>query len=335
MSLAPFSSPALIFDGSNPSIPFDVFFVQLLNELKGDVAPAEVVPAHLYGDALRFFESLDIFCQENAANLIAVMNYRFQGGQKAQTQNDQPDDKTMPTLAAAPPNIRYTFALYKSPSFSTPELSSLGLKDKEGKSNFLTRKRSNIFAGWRDKLLVDIPKFRSKTPPPPQTFAPLDITVHSFFIEQFPSRYHPGPGTLIVQIDLNDREAVEVAKYKELVSVHKYRTIDYRAGFTYSIRSGTAHLIMEHKPKGSENTVQGNVQPKGPREISPLGPIIRRDSIEIFHPSRSVAPGKYQITSVVEEGLLETRAVNDKLGGEKQYSSTFKGLEAVLLVTYK
>ncbi|KAG8924735.1 hypothetical protein FRC01_011102, partial [Tulasnella sp. 417] len=221
----------------------------------------------------------------------------------------------MGTRAAAPPAaVKYTFALYKSPSFSTPELSSLVLKANESKSSFMALKRSNIFAGWRDKLHVNIRPFRSKTPPPPQIFAPLDITVHSFFIEQFPSRHQAGPGTLIAQIDLSDRQAVEQTKNKQLVSVDKYHTREYRAGFTYSIRSGTAYLIMEHKPQLLGNTVQGNVQPKGPRGISPLGPIIRQDSIEIFHQCRSVAPGRYQITSLVEEGLLETRTANDKLG---------------------
>ncbi|KAG8938763.1 hypothetical protein FRC00_014489 [Tulasnella sp. 408] len=247
MSLAPFSRPALIFDGSDPSVPFGVFFLQLANGLTGSLGPLEVVPAHLYGDALRFYESLSIFCQQSAANLIPVMEYRFSDDYKAQIvsevhsctyvrpltlitrgqQNDQQDNRTMLTPAAAPPNVQYPFALYKSPSFSTPELSSLGLKGEEGKLSFLTRKRSSIFAGLRDKLHVDIRPFRSKTPPPPQTFAPLDITVHSFFIEQFPSRHHQGPGNLIVQIDLNDRKAVEEARYKELVSVHKYRTIEY------------------------------------------------------------------------------------------------------------
>ncbi|KAG8942513.1 hypothetical protein FRC00_011781 [Tulasnella sp. 408] len=191
MSLAPFSRPALVFDGSDPSIPFGVFFLQLANGLTGSLGPLEVVPAHLYGDALRFYESLSIFCQQSAANLISAMEYRFSDDYKAQI------------------------------------LSSLGLKGEEGKLSFLTRKRSSIFAGLRDKLHVDIRPFRSKTPPPPQTFALLDITVHSFFIEQFPSRHHQGPGNLIVQIDLNDRKAVEEARYKELVSVHKYRTIEY------------------------------------------------------------------------------------------------------------
>ncbi|KIO23669.1 hypothetical protein M407DRAFT_26871 [Tulasnella calospora MUT 4182] len=316
MSLAPLSRPTLIFDGSDPSISFNTFLIQLLKESRGDVQPVDVVPARLYGNALRFFESLDILCQQNASKLLDVMGYRFPGQRITQTQNDQQlDDQTIPTLAAAPPPpVRYTFALYKSPSFSTPELSSLGLKGNESKSSLMALKRSNIFAGWRDKLHVNIRPFRPKTPPPPQTVVPLDITVHSFFIEQFPSRHHPGPGTLIAQIDLNDRQAVEQTKNKQLVSVHKYHTTEYRAGFTYSIRSGTAHLILEHNPLSPKPKVHGNVKPKGPREISPLGPIIRRDAIEIFHQDRSVLPGKYQINSLVEEGLLETRAVNDKLG---------------------
>lgn len=71
-------------------------------------------------------------------------------------------------------------------------------------------------------------------------------------------------------------------------------------------------MILEHKISGSANS--GNVEPRGPREISPLGPVIRTDSIEVFHRDRAVAVGKYQVTSMIEGGLLETRKVNDKLG---------------------
>ncbi|KAG8897826.1 hypothetical protein FRC01_011155, partial [Tulasnella sp. 417] len=150
------------------------------------------------------------------------MNGRFPGDSITRTDDQPLDDQTIPTLAAAPPSpVRYTFALYKSPSFSTPELSTLVLKGKEPKSSVTALKRNNIFAGWRDKLQVNIRPFRSKTPPPPQIFAPLDITVHSFYIEQFLPGSYSRPGILIAQIDLNDRQAVEQAKDKPLLSVHK------------------------------------------------------------------------------------------------------------------
>ncbi|KAG8924736.1 hypothetical protein FRC01_011103 [Tulasnella sp. 417] len=243
MSIAPPSRSALIFDGSDPSVPFDKFLTRLLNELQGNHEPLDLVPAHLYGNALRFFESLDTLCQQNAEKLVAVMNGRFPCVSTAHTeghfilfsppvgtvtptsrgqQSDQQlDNQTMPTFAAAPPTpLRDTFGLYKSPSFSTPELSCSAPKGNayELKSNSMALKRSNIFGGWSDKLGLNIWPFFSKTP------ASLDIVVHTFFVERFPSGPHSGPRTLIAQIDLSDREAVEQAKTKELVSIDKCHT---------------------------------------------------------------------------------------------------------------
>ncbi|KAG8955167.1 hypothetical protein FRC04_009625 [Tulasnella sp. 424] len=216
------SQSAVIFDGTDMSISFKAFLIQLLKESHGGREPTDVVPAHLYGEALRFFESLDILCQDNSSRLVSVMSRRFPGSSGTQNPHDHQlsasDDQTMPTLAASPP---HTFALYKSPSFSTPELSSLALKGNGSKFNLLARKRSNIFSSWKDKLHVNIRPFRSKTPPPPRVFTPLEITIHSFFIEKFPFRHHPGPGTLIAEIDLNDRQAVEKAKNQQLLSVHR------------------------------------------------------------------------------------------------------------------
>lgn len=59
----------IIFDGTDEDLPFDGFFQQLANS-PGWINPTAdqiryIVPSHLYGDALRYYETLDPDCQHD------------------------------------------------------------------------------------------------------------------------------------------------------------------------------------------------------------------------------------------------------------------------------
>lgn len=82
------TSQQITFDGADSSVSFLEFVQQLedspewagayLLMLIEDIE--HIVPAHLYGEALRHYETLDASCQENWPQLEDAMAMRFPGG---------------------------------------------------------------------------------------------------------------------------------------------------------------------------------------------------------------------------------------------------------------
>lgn len=76
--------PDLIFDGSDPSLSFAEFIrsIDVVLDMAHERAD-DVLPTFLYGDALRFYETLDPECQHNWEKLRDAMCGRFPGEVKA------------------------------------------------------------------------------------------------------------------------------------------------------------------------------------------------------------------------------------------------------------
>lgn len=82
-----FSQP-IVFDGTNEGLSFDEFVQRFektrqegrnLATLSTSSEIEDAVPSHLYGDALRYYETLDPDCQCDWSRLRSVMNRKFPG----------------------------------------------------------------------------------------------------------------------------------------------------------------------------------------------------------------------------------------------------------------
>ncbi|KAG8945193.1 hypothetical protein FRC00_010233, partial [Tulasnella sp. 408] len=81
----------VVFDGANETISFSDF----VSRLEGLPDPADLttssvsknieyaIPAHLYGEALRYYENLDQDCQEDWTRLRDAMASRFPGAMRS------------------------------------------------------------------------------------------------------------------------------------------------------------------------------------------------------------------------------------------------------------
>ncbi|KIO18315.1 glycoside hydrolase family 88 protein [Tulasnella calospora MUT 4182] len=93
MLLSTSATQHVVFDGANESLSF-LDFVQRLEqtpdlvELDSTTSSVSkdieyVIPTHLYGEALRYYESLDRDCQEDWTRLLDVMAGRFPGAMRS------------------------------------------------------------------------------------------------------------------------------------------------------------------------------------------------------------------------------------------------------------
>lgn len=80
-------SVPLIFDGSDQSFSFTDFlrrvawspdWIALITSI-GHNNMEDLVPSRLYGEALRYYESLDVECQQDSKQLLDALVRRFPG----------------------------------------------------------------------------------------------------------------------------------------------------------------------------------------------------------------------------------------------------------------
>ncbi|KAG8915712.1 hypothetical protein FRC00_001084 [Tulasnella sp. 408] len=218
------SKPA-IFDGTDSSISF-LDFIQVL-QVSPDwtgVNPSmahnnmeDILPAHLYGPALRYYESLHPVFLGDWERLRDVMTFRFPGplrsGGLVWRSATRWDEDGLRTIADAPPR------------WATPLMSS-GNKPIQ-------------------KLLFEIPQKE-------EIFAKgqgSQVTVHALYIE---SDYGgtiwspPHPTALEAKVDLNDQQAVLAAKKDPLITILASHAKGYRIGFLYSVNYGEHEINFWH-----------------------------------------------------------------------------------------
>ncbi|KIO18314.1 hypothetical protein M407DRAFT_32022 [Tulasnella calospora MUT 4182] len=114
-SAAGAQSPPIIFDGSDLSFSFTDFLRRVAWSpdwiaLVASVAHHDMesmVPSRLYGDALRYYESLDLECQQDFEQLRDALSRRFPGairsGGLVRHDTAHWDQSGLPTSAEEPP----------------------------------------------------------------------------------------------------------------------------------------------------------------------------------------------------------------------------------------
>ncbi|KAG8909408.1 hypothetical protein FRC00_010203 [Tulasnella sp. 408] len=105
----------VIFDGTDKSVSFQDFVRRLENSpdwidvtafsVSKDIV--HVVPTHLYGEALRYYETLDSDCQQDWSQLRDIMARRFPGAMRSggliRRSTTRWEEDGLPTMAEAPP----------------------------------------------------------------------------------------------------------------------------------------------------------------------------------------------------------------------------------------
>ncbi|KAG8896488.1 hypothetical protein FRC00_005876, partial [Tulasnella sp. 408] len=111
---SPSAFQPIIFDGADENVSFDEFVRQFedspdwsdFGALAGYGELEYTVPSHLYGDALRYYETLDPDCQYDWSQLLQAMTRRFPGPLKKGEiipWSTMQGEVGLRTLAQAPP----------------------------------------------------------------------------------------------------------------------------------------------------------------------------------------------------------------------------------------
>ncbi|KAG9048555.1 hypothetical protein FS837_012624 [Tulasnella sp. UAMH 9824] len=167
-----------------------------------------IVPSHLYGDALRYYETLDLDCQHDWDQLQDVMARRF----PRTRQKEERDQGSPRTLTQTPP--------ITASMLTGPKRTSLGEEhscsaEAEGQKH--ERPKFSLFA-FKEKLraLLSTPIYGPANRPPESL-----ATVHSMFVQYTQEgNMRKAPFTFIrAQVDLNDRQSVAACKKRPLVTV--------------------------------------------------------------------------------------------------------------------
>ncbi|KAG9030695.1 hypothetical protein FS837_003210 [Tulasnella sp. UAMH 9824] len=162
------SSP-VIFDGSDQRFSFTDFLRRVawssdwiaLVASVGNKEMEHLIPSRLYGDALRYYESLDLECQQDFERLQDALHRRFPGvirsGGIVRHSAIKWDQSGLPTSAEAPPLPVSHMA--HPPSEVTD--------DKERDRGDNTGKRtSKYLKNLRSTIVVPSLSFLRKTPTP-------------------------------------------------------------------------------------------------------------------------------------------------------------------------
>ncbi|KAG8944692.1 hypothetical protein FRC04_001591, partial [Tulasnella sp. 424] len=176
----------VIFDGTNKSYSFSDFVRQLenspdwINPTTSSLSKGieHIIPTHLYGEALRFYETLDLDCQQDWCQLWGVMARRFprtiRNGGLVRRSTTEWDEDGLPTLAVTPPISSSRLAV-PVPVIEEVEDTASDLREDVSKQ----RGTSLSLSVLKERLRV--PSF-SRTPSRPSTPREPYVAVHSMFI---------------------------------------------------------------------------------------------------------------------------------------------------------
>lgn len=282
----------VVFDGTTELLSFQDFVQQLerspdwvdptTSSMSKDIE--HVIPGHLYGEALRYYESLDQDCQEDWPRLRDAMARRFPGGVRSggivRRSITEWDEDSLATLVDAPPLTSSKLAM---PTARPQEDLS------QNKKTFIS------LSILRDKLRLHLPSC-----PDPY------VTVHSFFIEYIPDWKTWRPEHIIpkAKVDLNDSQALNSARKIPLVTIASSDSDRYRVGYVFTVHPEARHIAFCHniltpKARGIDYT-----RFMGDYNISPMGQFSEaiyltdfiKDRVSSTRDKRA-PPGKYTIRS--------------------------------------
>ncbi|KAG8919506.1 hypothetical protein FRC01_001266 [Tulasnella sp. 417] len=215
-------SHPIVFDGTDDDISFEDF-VRRLEEFWGSINPsalpspteiAYAIPSHLYGGALRYYESLDSECQHDWSQLRNVMARRFPGPlQKDKVWYYLIDQDSLSTLAEAPP-ITSPMLKALGPAILEQEEHS-GSADNEGDHD---EKSYIFFSSLKERIRVHF-----SAPSPTLMDRPQEprITIHSMIIEYGHGGTIWAPQSIVprVGVNLGDSQSVAACRAGPLITI--------------------------------------------------------------------------------------------------------------------
>ncbi|KAG8937686.1 hypothetical protein FRC00_002370 [Tulasnella sp. 408] len=242
------SKPA-IFDGTDSSISF-LDFIQVL-QVSPDwtgVNPSmahnnmeDILPAHLYGPALRYYESLHPVFLGDWERLRDVMTFRFPGplrsGGLVWRSATRWDEDGLRTIADAPPR------------WATPLMSSGSKPIQTETSVRNSPKRKHFASALKITEKLRLPSINRSPSPSHTSFHGAQVTVHALYIESdYGGRIWspPHPTALEAKVNLNDQQAVLAAKKDPLITILASHAKGYRIGFLYSVNYGEHEINFWH-----------------------------------------------------------------------------------------
>ncbi|KAG8902318.1 hypothetical protein FRC01_009619, partial [Tulasnella sp. 417] len=247
----PSTSQHVIFDGSDMSISFLDFVQRLENSpdwiditafsVSKDIE--HVVPTHLYGEALRYYESLDPACQLDWSQLRHLMARRFPGkirsGGFIRRSTLHWDEDGLSTMAESPPLTSSRLAVSGTTIDEAEELgfSEFGSRQKGPHLSLSSLRR------------LRVPSF-SRSPKRPEPSAEPYVTVNSLIIQYAHggTKWKPISTSIQVEVDLTNPQAVAAAKKAPIITIPSNEDSErYLVGFMFTVQHGVRSIDFCHK----------------------------------------------------------------------------------------
>ncbi|KIO18317.1 hypothetical protein M407DRAFT_32025 [Tulasnella calospora MUT 4182] len=307
------TSKHIIFDGTDNSISF-LDFVQVLENSPHWVGITaflvfwdmeHVVPTHLYGEALRYYETLDPDCQQDWSELRDAMARRFPGsirsGGLVRRSTLQWDEYGLPTTAESPP---VTSARLAVPATEVDEPKNSGPGERVLKPKRSSPSLSSLRGRLRMPSFSQSPSRTATETPPLEPY----VTVHSMFIDYAHGgvKWSPLYHTVHATVDLTDPQAVAAAKRAPLITIPSSDDNEsYRVGFTYTVLRDERVVDFCHKVLAPRRFKLDYFQQTGEQTVSPTRqsseafPVtnIIYDHKSPYFPRKKSPPGRYTIQS--------------------------------------
>lgn len=311
----------VIFDGSDQRFSFTDFlrrvawssdWIALLASV-GNRDMEYLIPSRLYGDALRYYENLDLECQQDFEQLQDALRRRFPGvvrsGGIVRHSAIKWDQSGLATSAEAPPLPVSHMAL---PASEVADDEERNRADNTGK------RASKYLKNLRNTIVVPSIPFLRRTPTPVRPRPPL--TVRSFLIEEAHggSQWKPSSTTQIISLDMSDEAVLEMAKKIPLTVIPTQRAINYRVGFAYSVHFGELSFSFRHHVLEPKQSRIMHSRVIGKRLASPEGMGAETYPLSDFLAARTswnrnqFDPGTYVIKSSIESWSLSTSSVRER-----------------------
>ncbi|KIO18316.1 hypothetical protein M407DRAFT_32024 [Tulasnella calospora MUT 4182] len=316
----------VIFDGTDRSISFLDFIRRLesspdwidMTAFSVSKDMEQVVPTHLYGEALRYYEALDPDCQQHWSQLRDVMARRFPGairsGGLVRRSPTQWEEDGLPTMAESPPLTSSKLAVPDAAIDVVEEPTSPEdvLRHKTSCTFIFSKSQSNgNFTGMVcDQLAELIRDLAGEC-----LFKEPYVTVHSMFIQYAHggTKWKPISTSLQVEVDLTDPLAVAAAKKAPLITIPSNDDSErYLVGFTYNVLRGHRFIDFCHKVLAPRKFKTDYLQLSGQQTVSPTRQLSQAYSVTDFvynhnnpyTPRKRPPTGTYTIQSHLKSRML-------------------------------
>ncbi|KAG8916145.1 hypothetical protein FRC01_003331 [Tulasnella sp. 417] len=303
-------SQPIIFDGTDENLSFDDFVRQLqqssdqidLTSLSVPNDIHDIVIGRLYGDALRYYETLDPDCQNDWSLSRNAMARRFPGG----LPKEKRDKGSLQTRAQAPPT---TSATWKAHGVAMKDGSLGSIEDAERSYVFLStlKERLRGFLSTPSPILTDNPE-------DPQ------ITVHSMIIQDTHGGAirNPQSYATLVEVKLSDPQSVAACETGPLITIPSNNAARYRVAFTFTIHHGDRIIWFRHEvlaPKKSKIRLLAGRYTVSPKGQSSAGyPFTKFIAQHQGIPRETPLPGRYTIKSSIMPRVRDPRIDEVGLG---------------------